>query len=122
MSTDKARTRVSRISDLGLIEISRERVREDLLRSLSEPCHYCEGRGYTKSPTTVVYEIFRDVRRIGSSPEPQRIVIGAHPSVAGLLQDEERQGLEAVERECASKIIVMPDEHLHLEQYDLAVL
>ena len=122
MSTDKARTRVSRISDLGLIEISRERVREDLLRSLSEPCHYCEGRGYTKSPTTVVYEIFRDVRRIGSSPELQRIVIGAHPSVAGLLQDEERQGLEAVERECASKIIVMPDEHLHLEQYDLAVL
>jgi ribonuclease G len=39
-----------------------------------------------------------------------------------LLQDEERQGLEAVERECAAKIIVMPDEHLHLEQYDLAVL
>ncbi|HEV8619721.1 MAG TPA: Rne/Rng family ribonuclease [Nitrospiraceae bacterium] len=122
MSTDKARTRVSRISDLGLIEISRERVREDLLRSLSEPCHYCEGRGYTKSPTTVAYEIFRDVRRIGSSPEPQRIVIGAHPSVVGLLQDEERQGLEAVERECAAKIIVIPDEHLHLEQYDLAVL
>jgi len=122
MASDKARTRVSRISDLGLIEISRERVREDLLRSLSEPCHYCEGRGYTKSPTTVAYEIFRDVRRIGSSPEPQRIVIGAHPTVAGLLQDEERQGLEAVERECAAKIIVMPDEHLHLEQYDLAVL
>ncbi|HKP01187.1 MAG TPA: hypothetical protein VJU02_06120 [Nitrospiraceae bacterium] len=97
-------------------------MREDLLRSLSEPCHYCEGRGYTKSPTTVAYEIFRDVRRIGSNPEPQRIVIGAHPTVAGLLQDEERQGLEAVERECAAKIIVMPDEHLHLEQYDLAVL
>src|SRR6476469_7026969 len=53
MASDKARTRVSRISDLGLIEISRERVREDLLRSLSEPCRYCEGRGYTKSPTTV---------------------------------------------------------------------
>src|SRR5437870_1265199 len=122
MASDKARTRISHISDLGLIEISRERVREDLLRTMSEPCHYCEGRGYTKSPTTVAYEIFRDVRRIGSSPEPQRIVIGAHPSVVGLLQGEERQGLEAVERECAAKIIVMPDEHLHLEQYDLAVL
>ena len=67
MASDKARTRVSRISDLGLIEISRERVREDLLRSLSEPCHYCEGRGYTKSPTTVAYEIFREIRRIGRS-------------------------------------------------------
>ena len=45
MASDKARTRISRISDLGLIEISRERVREDLLRSLSEQCRYCEGRG-----------------------------------------------------------------------------
>lgn len=122
MASDKARTRISRISDLGLIEISRERVREDLLRSLSEPCHYCEGRGYTKSPTTVAYEIFREIRRIGKGAEQQRIVIGAHPTVAGLLQDEERQGLETLERDCAAKLIVMPDERLHLEQYDLAVV
>lgn len=122
MASDKARTRISRISDLGLVEISRERVREDLLRSLSEPCHYCEGRGYTKSPTTVAYEIFREIRRIGKAAEQQRIVIGAHPTVAGLLQDEERQGLEALERNCSAKVIVMPDERLHLEQYDLTVV
>lgn len=122
MASDKARTRISRISDLGLVEISRERVREDLLRSLSEPCHYCEGRGYTKSPTTVAYEIFREIRRIGKGAEQQRIVIGAHPTVAGLLQDEERQGLETLERNCSAKVIVMPDERLHLEQYDLTVV
>lgn len=122
MASDKARTRISRISDLGLIEISRERVREDLLRSLSEPCHYCEGRGYTKSPTTVVYEIFRDIRRIGQSADHQRIVIGAHPSVADLLQDEERSGVESLERECSSKILITPDDKLHLEQYDLVLL
>lgn len=122
MASDKARTRISRISDLGLVEISRERVREDLLRSLSEPCHYCEGRGYTKSPTTVAYEIFREIRRIGKAAEQQRIVIGAHPTVAGLLQDEERQGLETLERNCSAKVIVMPDERLHLEQYDLTVV
>jgi ribonuclease G len=122
MASDKARTRISRISDLGLIEISRERVREDLLRSLSEPCRYCEGRGYTKSPTTVAYEIFREIRKIGRANEQQRIVVGAHPSVAGLLQDEERQGVEALERECAAKLLVMPDEQLHLEQYDLVVM
>ena len=122
MGPDKARTRISRISDLGLIEISRERVREDLLRSLSEPCHYCEGRGYTKSPTTVVYEIFRELRRIGSEAEQQRIVIGAHPTVAGLLQDEERRGLEDLERRCSARIIVTADDKLHLEQFDVVVL
>ncbi len=122
MGPDKARTRISRISDLGLIEISRERVREDLLRSLSEPCHYCEGRGYTKSPTTVVYEIFRELRRIGSEAEQQRIVIGAHPTVAGLLQDEERHGLEDLERRCSARIIVTADDKLHLEQFDVVVV
>jgi ribonuclease G len=105
-----------------LIEISRERVREDLLRSLSEPCRYCEGRGYTKSPTTVAYEIFREVRRIEPSTDHQRIVIGTHPTVAELLQDEERGGVERLEQDCAAKIVVVPDNQLHLEQYDLVVM
>jgi ribonuclease G len=122
MAGDKARNRISRISDLGLIEISRERVREDLLRTMSEPCHYCEGRGYTKSPTTVVYEIFRDIRRIGHAPDEQQIVLGVHPSVAALLFEEERRGVEDLEREFNARIIVKADHLLHLEQYDLAVI
>ncbi len=122
MASDKARTRISRISDLGLIEISRERVREDLLRTMSEPCHYCEGRGYTRSPTTVAYEIFREIRRLDTSPEEQKIVIGAHPTVADLLQEEEHQGVGDLEREFNAKIIIKADASLHLEQYDLVVL
>lgn len=122
MASDKARTRISRISDLGLVEISRERVREDLLRTMSQPCHYCEGRGYTKSPTTVAYEVFREIRRIGRLSDEQKIVVCAHPSVAGLLQDEEHQGIEDLERECDVKIIVKADLTLHLEQYDIVVL
>jgi ribonuclease G len=122
MASDKARTRISRISDLGLIEISRERVREDLLRTLSEPCHYCEGRGYTKSPTSVAYEIFRELRRIGQSPEGHKIVVGAHPTVADLLHDEERDGVQEIERELNLKIHVNADPMLHLEQYDIVML
>ena len=122
MAGDKARTRISRISDLGLIEISRERVREDLLRAMSEPCHYCEGRGYTKSPSTVVYEIFRDIRRIGRGPDQQQIVLGVNPAVAAQLFEEERQGVEDLEREFNAKIVVKADPVLHLEQYDLAVI
>jgi ribonuclease G len=122
MSNDKAKIRVSRISDLGLIELSRERVREDILRTLSEPCHYCDGRGYTKSPTTVAYDIFKDVRRIGSEALDGKLVIGAHPVVAGLLLDEERQGIEDLEQEYKARIVIKPDPALHLEQYDLVLL
>ena len=122
MSSDKARTRISRVSDLGLIEISRERVREDLLRSLSEPCHYCDGRGYTKSPMSVAYEIFREVRRLGHEIEQQRVVVGAHPAVALLLQEQEQPGVEELERRYSAKILVTPDDRLHLEQFDLVVM
>jgi len=122
MAGDKARTRISRVSDLGLVEISRERVREDLLRTMSEPCHYCEGRGYTKSPTTVAYEVLRAIRRTGRLSDEQKIVVCAHPSVAGLLQDEAHQGIEDLEREYGVKIIVKADLTLHLEQYDIVVL
>ncbi|HEX9743562.1 MAG TPA: Rne/Rng family ribonuclease [Nitrospiraceae bacterium] len=122
MAGDKARTRISHISDLGLIEISRERVREDLLRTMSEPCHYCEGRGYTKSPTTVAYEIFRELRRLGSTGDGRTIIVGVHPNVAELLDGEEYAGVEQLERERQVKLIVKADPTLHLEQYDIVTL
>src|SRR5579884_1284576 len=122
MSGDKARTHILKISELGLVEMSRERTREDILRILCEPCPYCEGRGYTKSPTTICYEIFREIRRIGSSPRDKKIIIGVHPTVANLLYDEERQGVEELEREYHKKIIIKADSNLHIEQYDIVTL
>jgi ribonuclease G len=122
LSQDRARSHILRISELGLIQMSRERVREDLLRALCEPCPYCEGRGYTKSPTTVCYEIFREIRRLGLSPKEKKIIIGVHPTVANLLYDEERQGVEELERQFHKRIVVKADQNLHLEQYDIVML
>lgn len=122
MSSDKARTHILKISELGLVQMSRERTREDILRILCEPCPYCEGRGYTKSPTTICYEIFREIRRIGSSPRDKKIIIGVHPTVANLLYDEERHGVEELEREYHKKIIIKADSNLHIEQYDIVTL
>ena len=122
VSTDKARTHLLKISELGLVQMSRERTREDILRILCEPCPYCEGRGYTKSPTTICYEIFREIRRIGSSPRDKKIIIGVHPTVANLLYDEERHGVEELEREYHKKIIIKADSNLHIEQYDIVTL
>jgi ribonuclease G len=123
MANDKAQTRISRISDLGLIEISRERVREDLLRTLSEICNDCEGRGYTKSTMTVAYEIFRDIRRIGNTRgSAQRIIVGANPKVIELLFDTEHGGIEELEQEFQQQVLFKADPLLHLEQYDIVVV
>ena len=122
MANDKARTRISRISDLGLIEISRERVREDLLRTLSDVCPDCDGRGYTRSALTVVYDILRDIRRIGRASGQQTLVIGAHPHIVDMLQDAEPEALDQLRRELHYQIMVNADPLLPLEQYDIVVL
>ena len=122
MANDKARTRISRISDLGLVEISRERVREDLLRTLSDVCSDCDGRGYTRSALTVAYDIFRDIRRIGRAAGQQTVVLGAHPHIVDMLQDTEPETLEQLQRELNYRILVNADPLLPLEQYDIVVL
>ncbi|MBI3609422.1 MAG: Rne/Rng family ribonuclease [Nitrospirae bacterium] len=122
LSKDRAKSRILRISELGLVEMSRERTREDLLRVMCEPCSYCEGRGYTKSPTTVCYELFREIRKVGTSPKNKKIIIGVHPDVANLLYDEERQSIDDLEREMHKKIIIKADSNLHIEQYDIVTL
>ena len=57
LRSDRAKTNVLKISELGLVEMTRKRVRESLGRTLTEPCFYCEGRGVLKSKTTICYEI-----------------------------------------------------------------
>ncbi len=121
-SNDKARTHILKISELGLVQISRERTREDLIRILCEPCPYCDGRGYTKSPMTMCHELFREIRLIGNSPRGKKIIIGVHPSVASLLYDEARQDVEDLERRYRKKIIIKADSNLQLEQFALVSL
>lgn len=122
MRTDRAKLSLSRISELGLVEMSRERTRENLKSILSEPCVYCDGRGYTKSPTTVCYEIFREILRLGPSTEHKKIIIEVHPAVADLLSDEERRGIEELERLYQKRVIVKANPSLHREEYEIATL
>ncbi len=121
-ANDKARTHILKITELGLVQISRERTREDVIRILCAPCEYCDGRGYTKSPTTLCHELFREIRIIGSSPRDKKIIIGVHPTVASLLYDEVRADIEALERQYKKKIIIKADSNLHIEQFDIVSL
>jgi ribonuclease G len=122
LSGDKARTNILQISELGLVEMSRKRTREDLLRALCEPCSYCEGRSYLKSPTTICYEIFREIRRAAASSTSSKIMVTVNSSVANLLYDEERQGIDELENRYKKKIIIKADPNLHQEQYDIVFI
>jgi len=122
MDKDRVKSTILQVSELGLIEMTRKRVRESLERILCEPCHYCKGRGLVKSPTTVCYEIFRALRKSGEDQRGNKIVVMVHSSVADLLLDEEREGIEAIERAYSFKVIVKSDRNQHQEYYEITVL
>jgi len=122
MSKDRAKCTILEVSELGLIQMTRKRVRERLQRILCEPCQYCDGKGFIKSPTTVCYEIFMELRRIGLTQKNCKIMISANPHVADLIYDDEREGIEAIEREHAFKIIVKADKNFHQEYYEVVTL
>jgi ribonuclease G len=138
LSHDKAKTNIYQLSELGLIEMTRKRTRESLGRSLCDPCPYCDGKGFIKSPITVCYEIFREIRRLAHDAKEKKIMVSVNPEVADLLYDEERQGVDDLEQELRrnvparlvqdldqelkKKLIIKADPVLHQEQYDIVMV
>jgi len=119
LKKDKSKTNVLRMSELGLIEMTRKRIRENIGRVLSEPCFYCEGEGYLKSKTTVCYEILREIERERGELFGRNVMVTAHTSIANLLCDEEASNVEKIENELKVRIVVKGDSNFHLEQYEI---
>jgi ribonuclease G len=123
LRSDRSRTRISKISELGLVEMTRKRVRESLGRVLCRPCPYCDGSGTIKSAATICYEILREIRRAaGTSEKRRKVMVRLHPVVADLLLEEEGGFLESLEQAFQKQIIVKGDYDLHEEQYEVMLL
>jgi ribonuclease G len=119
LGRDKAKTNVLKISELGLVEMTRKRVRESVTRMMNESCGYCDGKGHIKSKITIAYEIFREIRREAIHfPEPM-LVVNCHPEVARILQGAERDELRYLMDRFNKTIQVKPQQNYHQEQFDL---
>ncbi len=120
LKKDRARTNVLKISDLGLVQMTRKRVQEDVVRYLSETCPVCEGRGSVRSRQTVCYDVFRELQREAArAVAKETLYVNVHPGVADLLFGEEYAVLEAVEARLGKRVVVRPLLHLHLEKYEV---
>lgn len=119
LKTDRAKTTLTKISDLGLIEMTRKRARESLAKTLCDGCPYCSGKGYVKSALTVVYEIFREMKRLAPEYSDKKISLHVHPSVFNLLNGVERRGIENLEKKLKKKIEAHSKESYHLEEFHI---
>ncbi len=119
LEKDHARSHITEVSALGLVEMTRKRTRESLEHILCEACGTCGGRGSLKTPETVCYEIFREIIREARQYDAEQLLVLASQEVIDLLLDEESASLAELEA-FVDKPIKMQVEALYTqEQYDV---
>ncbi|MFH1674490.1 MAG: Rne/Rng family ribonuclease [Pseudomonadota bacterium] len=119
LKKDRTKTNVLPMTEMGIIQMTRKRTRENLNRMLCEPCFYCEGEGYLKSRITVCYDLYREVMREAGEVTGDKITVKVHPDVADLLMGEEHDIIESLEKNLAKEIVIVADSRFHVEQYEI---
>ncbi len=121
LEKDPARSSITGISELGLIEMTRKRTRESLGQILNSHCPVCEGRGTQKSVETVCYEIFREILRVARAYENDVLLVMASQLVVDRLLDEESNTLAELQ-ELVAKTVKFEVEPMYTqEQFDVVL-
>jgi len=119
---DKSRTNILKISELGLVEMTRKRTRENLVQMLCEPCAYCEGRGYVLSSESVAYKVLREIRKDLPRFSGRQIAITVNPRVAEVLLGPARQAHAQLAEELGREVEIRARPGLHQEQFEVSAL
>ena len=122
LEKDHAKTRITGVSELGLVEMARKRTRESLGQMMCEPCPICLGRGQVKSAETVCYEIFREVLRMARTYDNQKFLVLASPLVVDRLLDEEAAYVADLEAFIERTVEFRVETLFHQEQYDIVLV
>jgi ribonuclease E len=111
------------MSAFGLIEMTRQRIRPSLKRSIYEDCHHCTGAGVVKTAESMAIDVMRLLALATHREEIRRIAVSVHPGVAAYLGNKKRKEIARLEMECNLTIQIgfepaAPAEHLKLECFD----
>jgi len=116
---DRAKTNLLQISELGLVEMTRQRVRPSLESAVYNTCPYCEGKGMVKSATTMAIQAIRELRKSLGHSKGRTVNTYVHPQVFDKLVHHEKNALQQLERSTHSKIFVISDTNLHIEDLNI---
>lgn len=117
LGRDRARSKVFPISDLGLIEMSRQRVRPSLHQAMTDPCSFCAGTGRILAPDTVIRRIERSLDRAALAGEDRSLTLVLHPRVALYLLEKEPGFLEGRQSETGLRLDVRDDPLMGLDVF-----
>ena len=122
LEKDYAKNKISGVSELGLVEMSRKRTSESLEHLLCESCPTCENRGSIKTAETVCYEVFREILRSARAYEAQTILVIASQSVVDRLLDEESANVADIEQHFKRTIKFQVETMYNQELFDVVLL
>ncbi|MBZ2168484.1 MULTISPECIES: ribonuclease G [Marinobacter] len=122
LERDHAKTKITGVSELGLVEMTRKRTTESLGQVLCEPCPICDGRGFLKTSETVCYEVFREILRVNRAYDAESYLVMASQSVVDRLLDEESDNVADLETFIGKTIRFQVEPFYSQEQYDVVLL
>lgn len=122
LKRDRSRTKTFAVSDLGLIEMSRQRVQESLKDRLSDNCPYCSGSGQVLSVDTLSNKVERLLAKLAATRNEKAVQVRANPTLALQIMTERANTIQQIERQTGIKIDVVDDARLHREEFQIVSL
>lgn len=119
LGRDRARTRAYAVSELGLVEMTRQRVRSSLWASMTRECRTCQGTGRVFSPEVVTRRLERALKRAGMDKKERKLAIRIHPDVALYLLEEEPKLVPTLGRQGSFELEIRDDPMLRLDEFRL---
>ena len=119
LERDHAKTSISGVSALGLVEMTRKRTRESLAHILCASCPTCTGRGMLKTPETICYEIFREILRATRQFDAKQLLVLASQPVVDVLLEEESTSVAELEAFIGKPIKFQVEALYTQEQFDV---
>ncbi|MBI4394845.1 MAG: Rne/Rng family ribonuclease [Candidatus Omnitrophica bacterium] len=116
---DRAKTNILQMSELGLVEMTRQRIRPSLESAVYDSCPYCEGKGIIKSVITMAIQAIKEVKKALNHSRDKVLNVYAHPQVVERLVREEQKSIRELEQASKSRIIILPDPSLHREDINI---
>jgi ribonuclease G len=121
LGRDRARTKAFGVSDLGLIEMTRQRVRQSHLQSMTEPCPTCHGTGRVFTPETIIRRLERSVKRMAVEGKRDNLLVKLHPDVAMYVLEQEQDLLRKLEKSAGFALELRDDPLLRPDEFKLVV-
>lgn len=119
LKDDRERYTVLEMTEVGLIQMTRRRVRPSLLKTMTQPCPYCEGNGVILSPDTMAIKVLRELKKVCRMTSKAKVMIKVHPDLQKVLNDEMESELLKLGEKYRKTISILPDPKLHFEKYNI---